>query len=176
MYGIFLLILAIFLVAISARSIYGFVIGAPILFSPKKATEDALLECQAKPGEIFYDLGSGTGRTMLVAAKKFGLHVCGFELSPPIAFVAKCNLWLHGVRKSNIYSKNFYHADLSGADIIFCFLTPKAMLRLKSKFERELSTGTRIISYAFSIPGWKPEKVIRNGTPGKVFYYIIKNS
>ncbi len=173
MYGLFLLFFAIFLIIIGARSIYGFVIGAPILFSPKKATEDALIECGAKPGESFCDLGSGTGRSMLVAAKKFNLRVSGFELSPPIALVAKCNLWLHGIKKSKVYSKNFYHENLSGADIIFCFLTPKAMARLKNKFEKELKPGTKIISYAFQIPGWKPEKVIANGNPGKTFCYTI---
>jgi predicted RNA methylase len=127
-----------------------------------------------KPGENFYDLGSGTGRSMLIASKKFNLNIFGFELSSPIAAISKFNFWINGVKKSKINLKNFYNEDLSNADIIFCFLTPKAMLRLKDKFEKELKPGTRIISYAFSIPNWNPDKVIFNNTPGKTYCYIKK--
>jgi hypothetical protein len=72
--------------------------------------------------------------------------------------------------------KNFYNQDLSKADIFFCFLTPKAMLKLSAKFESELKPGTRIISYAFSIPGWSPEKIIFNNMPGKIYCYIKKQA
>ncbi len=174
MLSILLLLLIISLVVIAMMSIYSFYIGAPILFSPKKATMKSLQICQAKPNEKFYDLGAGTGRTMLIAYKKFGLNTYGFELSPALAFMAKYNLWINGVKNSTIYLKNFYNANLSDADIIFCFLTPKAMLRLKNKFEKELKTGTRIISYAFNIPDWTPEKIIINSYPGKIYYYLKK--
>jgi predicted RNA methylase len=174
MHNLIIITAILFLIVVASRTIYGFVIGAPILFSPKKAVIEALTECQVKPGENFYDLGSGTGRSMLIAAKKFNLNIYGFELSPPLALIAKCNLWLHGIRKSTIYLKNFYLEDLNNADIVFCFLTPKAMLKLREKFEKELKPGTKIISYAFSIPDWIPEKVIVNGSPGKIFCYIKK--
>jgi SAM-dependent methyltransferase len=169
-----LLFLTISLIIIATMSIYSFYIGAPILFSPKKATEESLRICQTKPGEKFYDLGAGTGRSMLIASKKFELDTYGFELSPAFAFIAKYNLWINNAKNSTIYLKNFYNANLNDADIIFCFLTPKAMLRLKNKFKTELRPGTRIISYAFNIPGWSPEKVINNSYPGKIFYYIKK--
>jgi hypothetical protein len=54
---------------------------------------------KVKPGEKFFDLGAETGRSILIASKKFGLEVYGFELSLPVAFIAKCNLWLHGIKK-----------------------------------------------------------------------------
>ena len=168
------LVVILFMLIVSAMSIYSFFIGAPILFSPKKAITEALVECKAKPGENFYDLGSGTGRTMLVAAKKFKLNIYGFELSPPIAFISKCNFWLNGIGKSKIYVKNFYNEDLSNADIIFCFLSTKAMRKLKSKFEKELKPGTRIISYAFHLPDWEPKRIAHNGNPGKTFLYVKK--
>lgn len=167
-------IVILFILTVSAMSIYSFFIGAPILFSPKKAITEALVDCRAKPGENFYDLGSGTGRTMLVAAKKFSLNVYGFELSPPIAFISKCNFWLNGIERSKVYVQNFYNKDLSNADIIFCFLSAKAMLKLKTKFEKELKPGARVISYAFHIPDWEPEKITHNGNPGKTFLYVKK--
>lgn len=171
MFEIFLFLFLMCCIAIIVvPTIYGFVIGAPIVFSPKKAIIEALIECNAKKGEKFYDLGSGTGRTMIIAAKKFKLDVYGFELSPPLVFFAKINLWLHKI-KNTIYIENFYKQDLSDANIIFCFLTPQAMLKLKDKFEKELKPGTKIISYAFQVNSWQPKKIIRNGYPGRVFLY-----
>ena len=87
-------------------------------------------------------------------------------------FFAKINLWFHKI-KNTIYIENFYKQDLSHADIIFCFLTPPTMLKLRDKFEKELKPGTKIISYAFHIEGWQPKKIIQNGYPGKVFLYKI---
>ena len=171
MFEIFLFLSVMCCIAIIiVPTIYGFVIGAPIVFSPKKAIVEALAECETKKGEKFYDLGSGTGRVMLIVARKFKLAVYGFELSPPLVFFAKINLWLHKV-KNTIYIENFYKQDLSDADIIFCFLTPPAMLKLRDKFEKELKPGTKIISYAFHIEGWKPKKTISGKYPGRVFLY-----
>jgi tRNA A58 N-methylase Trm61 len=156
-------------------TLYGFIIGAPLLYSPKKAVEKALKAASAKPGEKFYDLGMGSGRAMIVAANNFGLEVFGFELSPIICWLARINLLMSGVRKPNLYLCNFYKKDLSGADIIFCFLTPPAMEKLKPKFKKELKKGTRIISYSFRINGWQEHLIINSNAPGKVYLYI-KNS
>lgn len=68
-------------------TIRGFVIGAPILFSPKKAIEEALREVGAKEGEKFYDLGSGTGRTMIIAAKK----VLFYQINKPLIHASSQN-------------------------------------------------------------------------------------
>lgn len=155
-------------------TLYGFIIGAPIFFSPKKGIGEILILCNPKPGEKFYDLGAGNGRTMILAAKKFELAIFGFELSPLLVLIAKLNLLANGIKKSTLYLKNFYNENLSDADIIFCFLTPKAMARLKPKFETELKTGARVISYSFPIKGWQPKKTIRNGYPGNMYLYEIK--
>ncbi|MFA5961293.1 MAG: 50S ribosomal protein L11 methyltransferase [Parcubacteria group bacterium] len=159
------------IILIVPLTLYGFIIGAPIFFSPKKGIGEILAECHVKPGEKFYDLGAGNGRAMILAAKKFNLDVYGFELSPLLVLIAKLNLLLCGVKKSTIYLKNLYNEDLSNADIIFCFLTPKAMERLRPKFEKELRPGTRIISYAFPLKDWQPKKIIRNGYPGNMYLY-----
>lgn len=58
------------------------------------------------------------------------------------------------------------------ADIVFCFLSVDPMKRLKSKFEKELKTGSKVISYSFSIRDWKPKAVI-TGFPGNVYVYEI---
>ena len=126
--------------------------------------------CKVEKGKIFYDLGSGTGRELIVASKEFKLNSMGFELSPILFLISKLNLFLNQT-KSRVLMKNFYKADLSGADIIFCFLTSKTMKKLSPKFKKELKNGTKIISYCFKIPNWEPVKIINTDNPGKVFIY-----
>jgi tRNA A58 N-methylase Trm61 len=156
-----------------AISLYSFFIGAPIFLSPHKAIREALKFCEVKPGMKFCDLGAGTGRSMIVAAKEYEMQISGYELSPILNLWARLNLRLHGVRNFWIKMRNFYTQDFSDADVIFCFLTPPAMVRLKNKFRHELRPGTMIISYSFSIPEWEPIKVIEDKGPGKVFIYKI---
>jgi len=98
MISIILHILFIIIIVIcSVLSIYAFLIGAPIVFSPKKALRQALKYIDLEPGMKFYDLGAGTGRAMIIARKEFGYQVAGYELSPPLFVLAKINLFFHGI-------------------------------------------------------------------------------
>lgn len=169
-----IIISLLLIIVASARTIYGFIIGAPILCSSKRAVLAALQYAQIKPGKNFYELGMGTGKILILAKKHFRVRPTGFELSPFLYLIAKINLWIHGVKNTKLLMKNFYKENLREADVIFCFLTPHAMEKLKPKFEQELKKDTRIISYAFSIKGWEPEKTITSYPRAKVFIYRIK--
>lgn len=59
-----------------------------------------------------------------------------------------------------ILKKNFFISDFTNASLIVCYLYPGAMAKLKEKFEKELKSGTFIISNTFAIPGWKPIKTL----------------
>jgi hypothetical protein len=166
------LIIVIVLV-VTIPTLYGFLIGAPILFSPKKVVEEISKVVEFKKGEKFYDLGMGSGRA-LIAADGFDLDVSGFELSPVIFGLAKINLFISGVKKSNLHLCNFYNQDLSQADIIFFFLTPPAMEKLRPKFEKELRRGARVISYAFKINGWQEYRILDSAPPGKIYIYVME--
>lgn len=166
---IFFSLFLIFLV-VAIISIYSFWIGAPIFFSPKRKLRQVLKYVNLPEGSNFYDLGAGTGRTMIIAQKEFNMKVSGFELASPLYILAKINMFFRGV-KNELYMRNFYNKDLSNADVVYCFLTPPAMKKLRPKFENELKKGTVVISYAFEIDGWKAENVIFDGRLGKMFVY-----
>jgi SAM-dependent methyltransferase len=173
---IFFIIAAILLIALIfalALSFYSFLIGAPYLWTPKKALKEILEIIKIKPGDVFYDLGAGGGTALILAEKKFKARAIGFELSPIINLFAKLHLLLRRAGSSKVYLKNFYKQDLSDANVIFCFLTVGAMEKLKPKFERELRRGTKIISYCFSIHGWNAKKIIRDKFPGNIYFYEI---
>lgn len=165
---------ALLFLYVLARSAYGFFIGAPILYTPKKALRDGLAFCRVKAGDRFYDLGAGSGRSMVIAAKEFGAVPVGFEMSPVFYFLTKLNLFRAGVRDYELRMDNFYRQPLGGADCVFCFLTPKAMRRLAPKLAAELTSGTKIISYGFQLPDRAPDQVINNGYPGNLFCYSVR--
>jgi hypothetical protein len=86
----------------------------------------------------------------------------------------KVTLWTANV---SIHFKNFWDADLSSADFVFCYLFPDVMERLKEKLSRELKAGAKVISCNFEIPGWIPDKIITPSHPvhnDPIFIYIRK--
>lgn len=163
----------IIVLALVVPTIYAFYIGAPILFTPKSSIRQALEFCKVEKGRKFYDLGCGTGRNIKIAAREFGLDAIGLELSPILFLIAETDLILTGTTAS-VRMENIYKADLRQADVVFCFLTPKAMVKLAPKFERELKAGAKIISYCFRLPDWEPLKIIDTDNPGKIFIYEKK--
>lgn len=167
------IIIIIATLSIVIPSIYSFWIGAPILYSPQKAIREALRTLPLKKNTRFVDLGMGNGRTLAVAAKEFGLTVHGFELAPFVFLLAKINLWRRGISTAKTSMENFYHASLCQYDIVFCFLTPKAMDRLRPKFENELKSGAFVISYAFPISRWIEKEILTSCHPGNVYIYEI---
>jgi len=167
------IILYIAILSVVVVTLYGFIIGAPIFFTPETAFREALEFCQIRPGSHFCDLGAGTGRTMIMASREFGLKTSGFELSPILYFWAWLNIHLHGAKNCRLFCHNFYNHDFSQEEVVFCFLTPSALVRLKPKLEKELRPGTLVISYSFSFPQWEPLKIIKNQSPGKMFIYRI---
>jgi predicted RNA methylase len=126
-----------------------------------------------KPGELVVDLGAGDGRFLITAAREFGARSIGYELSLLPYVVAKLRVWLAGLDgQVKIVYRDFYRASLSPADVVTCFLTPRAMRKLEPKFTAELNRGSRVISYAFKLPSIEPlsvDKPYARATP--IFLY-----
>ena len=62
--------------------------------------------------------------------------------------------------------------NLKEADVIFCFLMPETMEKLKIKLEKELKPGVRVISFAFEIKGWTPQTVIKEKQKLTAYIYL----
>lgn len=168
------LYLALFFLGLAAAvpTVRAALIGAPFFWAPKGAIREALEKAGVKKGDVVFDLGFGSGRA-LFEAEKIGARAVGLELSPLAYYFVKTLIFLRKTDRIEIYRENFFETDLSEADVVFCFLTPKAMERLKPKFKRELKKGTKIISYSFSIKDWQSKHTLE-GYPGKVFIYEIQ--
>lgn len=100
--------------------------------------------------DIIFDLGCGNGRLLILSAREFGARGVGIEIDPLRFFIAKFLVKKNGVEgKITIIKDNFNKQDISSATVVFLYLVPKALERLKPKLLQELKSGTRIITYKY---------------------------
>lgn len=114
-----------------------------------------------QPGQVLVDLGCGDGRVLRCVRKRFGAVAIGYERNPLAYFNAR--LLCLGRRGIFVRFSDFRKADLSGADVIFCYLFPDVLPDLAGKLGRELRPGAVVVSANFAIPDWLPEQVLRVG-------------
>ncbi len=128
-----------------------------------------------KPGQLLVDLGCGDGRVLRSARRRCQIRAEGYELNL-LAF-CKARLlscWYTGI---TIHLQNFWGADLSRADVVFCYLFPDVMSRLARKLSEELKPGATVVSCNFPLPGFTPQRVLRPGSPltnDPIFIYRIQ--
>jgi predicted RNA methylase len=115
---------------------------------------------ELKPGDVFFDLGAGDGRTVIMAAKTFGARAVGVEMREDLAKRAISVIQDNGLGdRVTIVNGDMFKVDLSAADVVFLYLTTSANEKIKPKMEAELKKGVRVVSHDYEIVGWKPVKV-----------------
>lgn len=138
-----------------------------------QAVVDAMLELgQVKGDDILYDLGCGDGRIVVTAAKKYGTTGTGVDIDPQRISEANANAAKADVTdKVKFIEGNLFDVDLSDATVVTLYLLPDVNLKLKPKLLK-LKSGTRIVSHAFDMGDWKPEKTIQvNGST--IHYWVV---
>jgi SAM-dependent methyltransferase len=124
---------------------------------------DAMLDlAQVKRGDVVYDLGSGDGRIVIAAAKKYGASGVGFEIDPALVKKARENAVAAGVsNRVRFVTQDLFTADLSKASVVTLYLLQSINERLRPKLVRQLKPGTRVVSHVFNMgPEWPPEQTI----------------
>jgi predicted RNA methylase len=115
----------------------------------------ARIQCKlakVKKGDVVYDLGSGEGTALIIAAKEFGATGVGVEIDPFRVFTSKLSIAASKLSdKIKIERKNFFEVDVSDATVVIMYLIPKTLARLKPKLLKELKPGTRIVTFVYRI-------------------------
>ena len=133
---------------------------APFVASPTPVVRQMLILAELKPGETLYDLGSGDGRAVIMAAKDFGARSVGVELREDLVKRALSNIHELGLEtRAHVLQNDIFKVDLSEADVVFLYLTTSANEKVKPKLETELKPGARIVSHDYEVLGWKPHKI-----------------
>lgn len=133
--------------------------GALYVSTSRKRIEAVADAVSMKPGQVLVDLGCGDGRVLRCIRRRFDITAIGYEWNL-LAFL-NARLRCLGRRGIKVRLRDFRKADLSGADVVFCYLFPDVLPELSTKLARELRPGAVVVSANFAIPQWLPEKVLR---------------
>jgi hypothetical protein len=111
--------------------------------------------------DYLIDLGSGDGRIVVTAAKKFGTRGFGVDLNPVRITEANDNARRNGVvDKVAFFQRDLFETDLTQATVITMYLLPRVNLALRPKL-LELKPGTRLVSHDFDMGDWKADEHVR---------------
>ena len=108
--------------------------------------------------DVVYDLGSGDGRIVILAAQKFGARGVGVEIDPRLVALSRELAREGGVAdKVRFVEGDLFTADITPATVVTLYLSTTINADLEPKLRRELRPGARIVSQQFRIGGWTPE-------------------
>lgn len=133
---------------------------APYYPTPQTIVEQMLKVGGLKAGEKMFDLGSGDGRIVIMAAQKFKADATGVELDEELCKQSEAK-----IRKLNLSQAKIIHGDIlkqdySSADLLTVYLLPVSNDRVRPILEQQLKKGTRIVAHDFEFGDWKPVKVV----------------
>ena len=127
--------------------------------TPEEVVEAMLQVANVTKNDIVYDLGSGDGRIPVTAAKKYGARGVGIDIDPQRIKEAQENIAKNNVGNLvKVMNADLFTTDISEATVVTLYLLPSLNEKLKPKLMKELKPGTRIVSHAFDMGDWKPEK------------------
>ena len=126
-------------------------------------TDTMLKLAKVTAEDVVYDLGSGDGRIVITAAKKYGARGIGIELDPELIKKANRNAQKAGVAdRVTFVQADLFKTDFSDATVVTLYLSNSINRRLASILQRQLKPGSRIVSHRFDMgDDWKPEADVR---------------
>lgn len=132
---------------------------APYYPTPESVVEKMLNFGGLKKGERMFDLGSGDGRIVIMAAQRFGAISTGVEMDPDLFKQSTGKIRSLGLEKTaKVIQGDIFLQDYSSADMLTVYLLPSSNEKVRPLLEKQLKKGTRIVSHDFEFAGWKPEK------------------
>jgi SAM-dependent methyltransferase len=147
-----------------------------IFFSPtpQQAVYAMLRLARVTSDDLVYDLGSGDGRIVILAAQRYRARGVGIELDPKLVAISR-----QVAREAEVadlvtfVEGDLFTADISPATVVTIYLSPTVNRRLEAKLRRELRPGTRIVSYRFGIGRWPPSETIRTEDGLEIFLWRV---
>lgn len=135
--------------------------GPDVVFVPTpNDVVDKMLELAAvTPDDRVYDLGCGDGRIVITAAQRYGAHGVGIDIDPRRIAEANENARKAGViDRVRFIEADLFEANIRDATVVTLYLLTRLNAKLKPKLLQELRPGTRVVSHAFDMGDWEPER------------------
>ena len=137
----------------------------------------AMLELAAVgPSDVVYDLGCGDGRIVVEAARRYGARGVCVDIDPQRIAEARANAAAAGVAERITFrEEDLLRTELAGASVVTLFLSLDMNLKLRPRLERELASGTRIVSHWHRMGDWRASRTLNieeNGRSREVFLWV----
>ncbi len=160
--------------ATEAAARKGFHHFAPYIPTPLPVVERMLEVAEVGPRDLVYDLGSGDGRIVIMAAQKFGARAVGIEIDPQLSKESEERIRKLGLeQRVKILQEDLFSTSVRPATVVTLFLRRGMNEELRPILERDLRSGTRIVAQEFDVPGWKPQKIIPTKSDDGLTYTIF---
>lgn len=147
--------------------------GKDIIWIPteKELIRQMLETARVGPDDLVYDLGAGDGVIAITAATDFGARAVGIEYNPNMAALAGRNATRAGVQdRVKFIHGDIFVEDFSKATVVSMYLFPELNLKLRPLILK-MKPGTRVVSHAFNMGDWLPDKEIHGSAKG--YYWVV---
>ena len=127
--------------------------------TPLEVVDSMLSMAKTTPQDFVVDLGSGDGRTVIRAAKKFGARAMGVEFNPDMVSLSNRAAQKEGVTdKAKFVNGDIFQVDFSQATVVTMYLLPDLNVKLRPKI-LDMKPGTRVASHQFTMGDWQADEV-----------------
>ncbi len=141
---------------------------APYYPTPETIVRQMLQLSGLKAGEKLFDLGSGDGRIVIMAAQKFRANAVGVELDKDLARLSTEKIGKLGLGKTaHIINGDLLKEDYSSADVVAVYLFPGFIDKVQPLLDAQIKKGARVVSHDFEFKNWTPEKVLNIADDGE---------
>lgn len=142
--------------------------------TPQRVANEMLSLAAVTSRDVVYDLGSGDGRIVVLAAQKFGARGVGIELDRRLVELSR-QVAREGdvAERTSFIEGDLFTTDISAATVVTLYLSPTVNRELEPKLRRELKPGTRIVSHQFPIGRWRPDRTVRASDGTDLYLWVI---
>jgi predicted RNA methylase len=136
---------------------------------------EAMLKlARVNAADVVFDLGSGDGRIVNMAATRYGARGVGIELQPNLVAQSRLAAEDSGVsHRVTFVTGDLFKADISSATVVMLYLWPSVNKALETKLKKELRPGTRIVSHSFDFGDWVPDETVRAADGTNLFLWTV---
>jgi SAM-dependent methyltransferase len=155
----------------------------PYVQTPQNVVDTMLKLARVGADDYVIDLGSGDGRMVITAAKRYGARGFGVDLDRRLVALGNANAASAGVAdRAVFYERDLHDTDVSRATVLTLYLLPEVNLMIRPKLLATLQPGTRIVSHDYDMGRWPPDYATEIEAPGKtvgavktskVFYWVV---
>jgi tRNA G37 N-methylase Trm5 len=149
----------------------------PYVPTDDRVVAEMLAVANVGKDDVLYDLGSGDGRIVITAAKKFGTRGVGVDIDPERVKEANENAAKAGVTdRVRFVQQDLFQTDFREATVVTLYLLPSVNMRLRPKLLSDLKPGTRVVSHNYDMGDWTPLKTIVVTLPEDthtVYYWVV---